>query len=34
MGSGQSTDHIEQWEQICQKNLFLDNFVITFEEKC
>ena len=30
---GQSIDHIEQWEQICQKNLFLGNFVIAFVEK-
>ena len=31
---GQSTETIEQWEQTCQKNLFLDYFIITFVEKC
>ena len=30
---GQSTEHIEQWEQMCQNNLFLNTFVITFVEK-
>ena len=33
-GMGQSTENIEQWEQICQKYLFLDNFIIRFVQKC
>ena len=32
-GMGQSEEDIQQWEQICQKNLFLNDFAVTFVEK-